>query len=216
MSGHVDDQLPELVLGTLGPLEQAAVETHLRSCPSCTRASLEARRTLGLLAAELPPIAPPERVRNRLFAVVRGRGRFAPFHDRIADLFDLPAATAEDLLTTLDVPANWIPGPGGGHELYFVPHGPRLAGADAGFVRLEPGLRYPRHRHLGDEITLVLSGGLREHGGEVFRPGDRAIRTEGSEHSFEVLAEGCIFAVVLRGGLDFTPGGLPLIHRTGG
>jgi quercetin dioxygenase-like cupin family protein len=211
MSAHVADLLPELALGTLAPKERADVESHVRACPLCADELRAHERALAELAFALPAVAPDPKVKAHLRAQIRGRSRFAPFIDRIARLFDLAVDRAEALLETLDDAANWMPGPCGGNELYFVPTGPRLQGAEAGFIRLAPGAQFPRHRHIGEETTLVLAGGLREDGtGQTLRAGDPEwSRPAGSLHSFVVLPEGVTYAVVIRGGLDFFPDANP-------
>src|SRR5438045_348186 len=119
--GHVDDLMLELALGTLGAAERAAVENHVGGCARCSAEFAATVDTLAWLAATATPVTPSPTVRERLFARVRSKSRWAPFIDRVAKLFDLAAEKAEALLETLDDPKNWVPGPGGGNELYFVP-----------------------------------------------------------------------------------------------
>jgi putative transcriptional regulator len=205
MTAHVDDLLPEYALGTLGASERGAVEGHLRGCARCTAelaATSDALHAAALAQAEL--MAPQPKVKARLLERVRGKGRFAPFASRIAEMFDLAVEKIDALFETFEDAKNWVPGPGGGNELYFVPKGPRLAGAEAGFVRLDPGLAFPHHRHVGEETSLILSGELHEkESNQAFRPGDRVVRAAGSEHSFVVGPAGCLFAVVVFGGVEF-------------
>jgi anti-sigma factor ChrR (cupin superfamily) len=62
-----------------------------------------------------------------------------------------------------------------------------------------PGASYPRHRHLGDEEILVLSGHLRDDRG-VYGPGEICRSVVGSIHSERVEGdEDCICYVVYRG-----------------
>jgi len=211
---HVDELMAEHLLGTLAEPERALAANHLASCERCAVEQARTADALASLGWALAPLPPTPAVRSRLAARVRGTGRFTPFARRIARLFDLAADQAEGLLATLDEPANWVAGPPSAAELYFVPRGPRLADAEAGFVRFAPGAAFPRHEHLGEESTLVLAGALREEGGGVLRAGDEIVRPAGSVHSFVVLEEGCLFAVAVFGGVDFAPAGLPVRHVT--
>src|SRR5215467_13686896 len=154
--------MPELALGTLGAAERAAVESHVRGCAHCSAEFAATVDTLAWLAATDTPVTPSAKVREQLLARVHSKSRWGPFIDRVAELFDLATEKAEALLETLEDPKNWVPGPGGGNELYFVPKGPRLAGAEAGFLRLDPNVQFPKHRHLGQEIAIIMAGSLRE------------------------------------------------------
>jgi RNA polymerase sigma-70 factor (ECF subfamily) len=59
--------LPAYALGILERDERARVETHLRvGCPDCEHELMESGETLGKLAAEASPVAPPPAVRARL------------------------------------------------------------------------------------------------------------------------------------------------------
>lgn len=208
MAGHVDDLIPELALGTLAAAEHAAVENHMRGCVRCSAEFAATVDTLALLATTATSVTPSPKVGEQLFARVRGKARWAPFIDRVAELFDLAVEKAEALLETLEDPNNWVPGPGGGNELYFVPKGPRLAGADAGFLRLGANVQFPKHKHLGQETAIIMAGSLREDGSDrVWQSGDVQVNEAGTEHSFTASAEGCLFAVVVFQGVDFSVGG---------
>jgi putative transcriptional regulator len=88
-------------------------------------------------------------------------------------------------------------------RLLHLAGGPRVASADCGLVRIEPGARFPRHRHLGDEWSLVLAGEAEEGTGARWAPGDLVHRPADSAHAFRVVsAEPLVFAVVLQGGLE--------------
>jgi putative transcriptional regulator len=79
--------------------------------------------------------------------------------------------------------------------------GARVASADCGVVRIEPGVRFVEHTHEGDEWSLVLAGSAEEEGtGAAWLPGDLVHRAAGSRHAFRVTsAEPLVFAVVLEG-----------------
>jgi anti-sigma factor ChrR (cupin superfamily) len=65
-----------------------------------------------------------------------------------------------------------------------------------------PGARTIRHRHHGDELILVLQGGLKDHRGR-YHAGDLCHSREGSVHTEEVLpGEDCLCYVVYYGELE--------------
>jgi anti-sigma factor ChrR (cupin superfamily) len=73
-------------------------------------------------------------------------------------------------------------------------------GMRACVVWAKPGARTERHRHLGDEVILVLSGGLRDARG-AYHAGQICRSRTGSVHVEEVLpGEDCFCYVVYYGG----------------
>ena len=102
----------------------------------------------------------------------------------------------------IDDAAAWKVGPVG-TQLIDLPSGPRIAHADAGFIRLPAGTKFPRHRHLGDEVALILQGGYVDSSGRELRPGDVDAKATGSEHAFTVFADvDLIQLVVLEKGIE--------------
>jgi anti-sigma factor ChrR (cupin superfamily) len=78
------------------------------------------------------------------------------------------------------------------------------AGGDAVvLVRMDPGCRYPRHRHVGDEEVFVLQGGFTDEFGE-WPAGSFHRFPAGSVHSPLAFAEGpaCVLFAVAHGGID--------------
>jgi putative transcriptional regulator len=74
----------------------------------------------------------------------------------------------------------------------------------AAFVRLPPGVRFPKHTHHGHEWNLVLEGGLREGTGRETWPGEVLEMHEGSTHDFEALeGPACIAAALIDGVTSF-------------
>jgi putative transcriptional regulator len=67
-------------------------------------------------------------------------------------------------------------------------------------VWARPGTRTIAHRHLGDEVILVLQGALRDEKG-TYEAGQICRSRTGSSHVEEVLpGEDCICYVVYYGG----------------
>ncbi|HGG57102.1 MAG TPA: cupin domain-containing protein, partial [Nannocystis exedens] len=89
--------------------------------------------------------------------------------------------------------------------------GASVATADVGFVRIDPGARFPLHHHGGDERGLVLQGLLREDGsGALAGPGDEVYRGPNTSHSVTSAGDQpLIYAVVVY---DIDVPGLELSH----
>lgn len=160
---------------------------------------------LGLLGG--PPSRPPPPLpRANLLAHLSGRAPFVGFAPRLARLFQLPEARAEELLFDLGRTPPWEPFLPVASLLHFTP-GPALQkpGVDAGFVRFEAGTTFPQHAHGGDEVTLVLQGGFVDPvTGRHLRPGDMLRLPAGTSHAFPIDAgEPCLAAVLLLGPITF-------------
>jgi len=201
---HLDDILPELLLGTVDPSTQQAAEQHLAGCERCRAEMARLSRGMEALAALVVPGEPPPGVLTRVVAEMEGPGRFARFAEKIAAFYDLTREKALALLKSLSDPEAWIPGPVEGIELLPVETGPAKAGMMAAFVRVPPGMRFPRHTHNGYEWNLVLEGGFREDSGHEVWPGELLEKESGTTHDF-VAIEGpaCIAAALIDGTPNF-------------
>jgi anti-sigma factor ChrR (cupin superfamily) len=199
MSGHVDEDLWSYALGTLEEPRRAEVAGHVADCESCAAGLRSAEETLAMVALELPPIQPPPEMLDRLLASTQSR--FAGVVDRLARLWDLGLDKTRELLDGLAT-AVWEPSGLPGVDLIHVTAGPATAGADPGFVRFAPNTRFPMHRHVGDEVMLILEGDVVENDGLEGHVGDAMCKPAGSEHSFVVGAEGCLVAILLHGGIE--------------
>lgn len=73
-------------------------------------------------------------------------------------------------------------------------------------IRMRPGHGYPRHRHLGAEDVLVLSGGYADEDGRVVTAGDFVRYERGSVHEPTALAgpsaADCVLFAVAHGGTE--------------
>ncbi len=161
--------------------------------------SSEAAAALTFAVDDLAPAAPPALA--DLLGDLSTR-RHARFVDDVARLLDVEQSRADDLLRELDDAARWEAGFLPGMELLHVDGGDKVADAITGFVRLPAGAHFPDHRHLGDELVLILQGYCRE-GDETLGPGSIIARPAGSEHSFDVLDDGCdlLYLAIVHEGL---------------
>lgn len=146
-------------------------------------------------------------VRARLFdepSSALAPGLFERFGARFAAIFDVTLERARELLGLVDDPLAWEPGPGPGSWLIHFQGGPAVAGADAGFVKLAPGGRFPWHRHHGHEHSLILCGiGDDSLGGRLV-PGDEPTADGATEHDFIAASDEPYLFAVRVWGVDFT------------
>ena len=160
------------------------------------------REALSQLAP--PAKAPPQLLRERLLATVtRPRLRFAPLFGALSELFDLNDTDLAGLFEHAASPAAWVETPIAGARLIHVEGGPRVAAADNGLMLIAAGMRFPMHRHLGEERVLVLEGGYRDRAdGRLYLPGDMQEMPAGSSHEVAALAErDLLFAVSVVAGV---------------
>jgi ChrR Cupin-like domain len=146
---------------------------------------------------------PPPAARARLLEAVAGPGRFAPLLDAIRRLTDLTGDALSALLLRIDAPTGWIDGSPGIRYFHFAP-GPAAAAPEAGIVRLAPGATFPRHRHIGNEVSLVLEGTLIDDTGQRHGPGSRMPSGAGSEHSYTAGPGKDLVLISMHGGIEFS------------
>lgn len=194
------ETLAEYVLGALAPEARASFERELASLPDLAReaAALTEALVAGL-ARSLPMPEPPAGARARLLGTLAAPDRFAPFVDLFARICDLSREAAQAIIARIDDLASWEKGLPGMLYLDFN-GGAKLGTASAGLVRLEAGMAFPRHRHLGPETTLVLEGAMRE-GGRVHGPGSVVEATIDTEHDYAASEAGSLTLLIVHGGI---------------
>lgn len=156
---------------------------------------------LGQLTELLEPASVPAGSLERLMIEVSQVPlRYAPFFERLAELWDLPESDVRGLLERMRDKKNWRRAPLPGLELMSVSGGPRIAGTNAYLARFAPGMTFPTHAHHGHEDVLILEGSYTDHEGKVFRSGDVHSMDAGGEHAFTIGPdEPCVAAAVHRG-----------------
>ncbi|MGC4092823.1 MAG: cupin domain-containing protein [Polyangiaceae bacterium] len=166
-----------------------------------------ARATAGRLASDLPQLLRPLPALGRarlLSAVERLPLRYAPFFERIGELWDLPPSHVEALLARAEEPSVWRKPGLPGVRVVDVEGGERVRKARVTLAQFAPGLRFPSHRHPGPEALLVLEGRYEDQRGRVVNPGDLHCMQPGSEHWFRVGREAPCVAASVQFGLEFT------------
>jgi anti-sigma factor ChrR (cupin superfamily) len=213
MDEHLaEDQLLELALQAdvpdgMGASPAAWASLHVSRCTACADRvrALREELTVELLTDDEPALAPAlvaeQRARVLAATSASGAAALSGFVRRIGLLFDLDDDAVKKVLHDAHGDTAWeLPGP---IAFFHVQPGPRLSAvAEAGVIRLAPGMTFPRHRHRGDEHGLILTGSLREdNSGHIGYPGDILFMPDGSAHTVTAVSrEPCLFVVLLYGG----------------
>jgi putative transcriptional regulator len=183
-SEHVEERLPEFVLGQLPASDRVEVQRHLEACMACRAAASELEEAVGLASSAL---GPPSAGLRRLETSLAGVLRFEHLVPRLARLYDLGEEEARQLLARVDDEASWMEGPGEGIQLMEVQAGPACEGRINALLRLVPGATFPDHEHGDEERVLVLEGGFLDSEGFERWRGELDVRAKGTRHTFTAL-----------------------------
>jgi hypothetical protein len=186
----IRELLPLYALGILEPDERKSVERAVAMDPQLAAELVAYQDTTHELAALAAPIEPSPAVKSRLLASVGG-GALDRFAQRLGALFDVTVERAREFLGLIERPASWeaqVPG----IALVHFDGGPAFAAADCGFIRLAPGAIFPYHKHLGDEVCVVLEGA-------VYDPTNDRMIEAGGDYS---QATGTAHALINKGSVD--------------
>lgn len=191
---NVRELLPLHALGVLDADESAEVERAIAVDAALALELAGYVQAAGAIGAAVTPVAPSPAVLQRLLASTGG-GRFDRFAERCAKLFDVTVARARELLGLIERPASWIPQIPG-ISLVDFDGGPSMVGADCGFIRISPGAMFPPHKHLGEEVSVVLAGQLHDVANDrMLVAGDDYVQLEGTQHHLVCVGnEDCIYA----------------------
>ena len=202
MSPTVLDRLSDFLVGDLSPDETQQMADLLAKSPELARELAIVHETMALRAAVLLPTQPSARARERLVGALFGVDRFRPFVDRLCRMVDLSDEAVRALLARIDDATAWEEGPLPGIKVIHFDHGPALAGAETGLVRLAAGHAAPCHRHVGAEVSFVLEGTLWE-GDTCYFPGQALPQPAGSVHTFTAGTERDLVFAVSHHGIEF-------------
>ena len=207
MTGDVRELLPLYALGILESEEVVVVERAIAGDAELAAELAAYQQTADALGSVIQPVPPSAEVKQRLL-VSAGGGRFAAFSARLAKLYDVTVERACELLGLIERSASWRPQIPGVSLIDFD-GGPAAAAADCGFFRLSPGAMFPPHKHLGEEVTIILTGQVRDVVNDRFiGPGEEYVQLEGSAHYLLCVGpEECIYAARAINGIDVGTGG---------
>jgi quercetin dioxygenase-like cupin family protein len=183
------DELPEIA-------DELAVNPALKE---------ELAELLATLSAlETPDTSGVAAGRARLLsAVTQSTERYAPLFGKLTEFFDLSVESLRAVFARAELASEWTPGPLPWVSLFHLEGGPAVAGLDTGFVRLKKGMPFPRHRHVGPEHVMILSGGYHDNDGRWYGPGDLHVMAIGTEHSLQMSAEeDVLLAVILAANIE--------------
>lgn len=197
---EVSELLFDYALGQLDSAEAARVEAALQQSEALRAELGLVQAALGLLSTALPPMTPSPGVRARLLASLDAAKAPSRVEAVLGEVFDLGAQAVRDVLALIERAADWTQSGVPGFSFIHFAGGPKTAGLECGLIRLSAGFVFPRHRHLGDEVTLVVKGRYTDLSSkEVFGPGDVSRRANGTEHSFRVHPEEeLVYAILMK------------------
>jgi hypothetical protein len=179
----VRELLPLYAAGACDADERRLVEAAVDKDPALAAELAAFHDAAAVLSVAVPRIAPASHVKARLMASVGG-GRFEKLAERFGAIFDVTLDRARELFGWIEDPSKWVAsGMPGIHAIHFAA-GPACAGADTGLLELAPGARFAWHEHVGEEISLVLAGTIRDHDGRIYGPGDEMVKPAASRHDF--------------------------------
>ena len=190
----INNQQQELAslyaVGALTADEQARLEAELRGNAELRAFVRGLQRATDLLAAAMPQVVPPARLRQKILERIGANATPAQVESPppSALVAGLRFLKGDDLTgwKQLPVPGAWI-------KLLSLE-------LDRGYAvllgKLEPGVRYPPHLNAGPEDFYVLTGDL-HIGDRKLVAGDFHHADGGSQHEVNYSAEGCTLLAVL-------------------
>ena len=180
-SYHPDEEtLSTYVAGILGEAQSILVATHLTLCPSCRDFCENFDVLGGVMLSET--VDEPVDVMS-LDAVLARLD--APDNKPVA----LPDVADDEtrrlvprcLRERLGAPRADLAWKRMGRHIRYVDIAASEPGVTTRLLQLPSGLRLPTHTHMGNEMTIVLSGGFSDRFGHYLR-GDVAIRDKTDKH----------------------------------
>lgn len=189
-----DKLLPDFAQEALASDELASADDH------------QVADALAELGGSLPTTPASAVARQRLVAEASARPmRYEPFLPRLSQIMDLSADRVRDALAKTTETEGWFD-VADGVRMFRFSGGPELGGGDCALVWMQPGARFPKHRHIGTERALCLEGEFQDSRGRVYGRGDSETLDPGTEHDLTVSTAGeCILAVAVSdGGVEFT------------
>ena len=179
LSDTLRDDVAAYAFGILQGEQAYNMARHLETgCPVCNKELRDVAGVMTALACTVEEKAPKPSIKDRLLARARGEKQ-------------------------VDHPGLYVVRPGEGKwrktrwegVQFLLLHSDKQTGASTSLVRVDPGGRYPAHRHRGTEQTWVLQGSCRI-GAITIQAGDYACAAAGSEHGELVSDRGCLLLII--------------------
>lgn len=170
---------PLYALDLLSQQEKDWVEQQVADCPELAEELAAYGVAVTALPYSEPPMAVASDLKNRLFDRL-GLEPAEPVLESAPSPFW--AVRSQDL--------NWQPHPTPG-VLVAIVHTDQVKREIVGFLKAEPGVRYPYHRHAAIEEIFMLEGDL-VIGNQTFGAGDYIRSLPGSGHD-PYTQSGCQF-----------------------
>ena len=173
---EIREQTALHALGLLEPDQARSFQDHATGCPVCESERRAFEAAAARLPLALPQSQPAPSLRERLLARIRAKP-------------ELPAG----LHVVRSEHGAWQSAgfPGVSVKQLYVDAQENVTV----LVRMEPGARYPGHRHVAAEQCLVLEGDLRI-GDLVLHAGDFQRADAASEHQVSSTEQGCLLLVI--------------------
>lgn len=173
-------------INALEPEEASQVGAALAADAGLANQFLELLESVHRLSACTPQVEPSPEVELQLMASI-GAGRFERFAARVAAMYDFGLERAREVLGRIERTSAWKD-PLPHVDLIHFSGGASCAQADCGVVRIRAGGVFPVHTHLGEEMSVIVAGVVRDSDGSVYGPGDEIRKPSGTSH--KLTAEG--------------------------
>lgn len=162
--------------GGLPPAEARAFEEHMAVCTVCREEAEAFDAAADLLAENVPQVAPPPSLRERLLGRVAKPARESGLHVLRAS------------------EGKWRPTPFPG-VTYKTLHLDRETMMMTSLLRLEPGAFFPKHHHNALEQCLVIEGDVRQDD-VIMGVGDYSTFEANRDHSRITTERGCVLLLI--------------------
>ena len=188
--------------GAMPGAERAMIAAHLAFCPGCCRMSGACDAIGGALLDAIEPARLPPNLLNRTLAEIDAicGGEPARKSKPSGAYLELPELFRRQLCPELATePWRKLLGGFGARPVPLDCKSGRIV-----LLKAPAGKAMPRHKHEGDEWTVVRRVGFSDEAGR-YETGDFVACGADKEHTpVAAPREGCICAVLLRGDLRFT------------
>ncbi|MBL1179033.1 cupin domain-containing protein [Pantanalinema sp. GBBB05] len=172
---------PLYAIDQLSEEERGWVEQQIVECPDLAEELIGYQLGMTAMAYTVPSLPMDSTLKDRLFDQLE----LDPAQSTV-----LPQYSFVSYQAIRSQELNWQPHPTPGVEVAIV-HTDEMKREIVGFLRAEPGVHYPLHRHAAIEEIFMLEGDL-VVGNEVYGAGDYIRSHPGSTHAPYTIG-GCRF-----------------------